>query len=137
MVRAPVVADLCCGHGLTGLIRGLAADNLRTGTSVVADSCNPWELTRREWEEVAALEQAEFVNIEVVCGDATEHRRRVETRTVSIPGLQLPTWAQVQAREYHDWTVPRIKLDTAGCTPDESFTQLQSQLQARARSAHR
>jgi len=30
-----------------------AADNLRLGISVAADSCNPIELTRREWERVA------------------------------------------------------------------------------------
>ncbi len=28
----------------------IAADNLRLGMSVVADSCNPIELTRREWD---------------------------------------------------------------------------------------
>ncbi len=27
----------------------IASDNLRVGLSVVADSCNPVELTRREW----------------------------------------------------------------------------------------
>src|SRR5262245_27135972 len=31
----------------------VASDNLRSGLSVVADSCNPIELTRREWERVA------------------------------------------------------------------------------------
>ena len=35
------------------LVYRIAADNLRVGMSVVADSCNPIELTRREWERVA------------------------------------------------------------------------------------
>ena len=109
----------------------VASDNVHAGLSVVADSCNPWELTRREWEDVATMANVDFVNVEVTCSDPVEHRRRVETRRASIPNLQLPTWAQVQARDYHDWTVPRITLDTAACTPDESFAQLQSKLQAR------
>ncbi len=41
----------------------IAADNLRLGRSVVADSCNPIELTRREWEQVARDAGADFVNI--------------------------------------------------------------------------
>src|SRR5262245_40033695 len=47
----------------------VTADNLRLGISVVADSCNPLELTRREWERVARDTGASFVNIEVVCSD--------------------------------------------------------------------
>lgn len=70
----------------------IAADNLRVGLDVVADSCNPVELTRREWEGVAQTEGAEFVNIEVVCGDSEEHRCRVEGRTNSTPDLKLSTW---------------------------------------------
>ena len=31
----------------------VAGDILRSGVSVTADSCNPIELTRREWEQVA------------------------------------------------------------------------------------
>src|SRR5262245_7663829 len=67
----------------------VAADNLRLGISVVADSCNPLELTRREWERVAGDTGAQYVNIEVVCSDLQEHRRRVETRSSTVPGLTL------------------------------------------------
>src|SRR6188474_787103 len=46
-----------CGIAVEGegyrLAYRVAADNLRLGVSVVADSCNPVELTRREWEMVA------------------------------------------------------------------------------------
>lgn len=92
----------------------IAADNLRLGTSVVADSCNPIELTRREWEQVALEAKARFVNIEVVCSDANEHRRRAETRITEVSGLTLPTWAEIENRDYHDWTVDRLIVDTAG-----------------------
>src|SRR5215510_3035242 len=91
----------------------IAADNLRVGMSVVADSCNPIELTRREWERVALEARAEYINIEVICSDAREHRLRVETRISTVSGLKLPTWRDVANREYHDWTVNRIVIDTA------------------------
>jgi predicted kinase len=92
----------------------IAADNLRVGLSVVADSCNPIELTRREWERVARDAGADYRNIEVICSDAGEYRLRVESRTVDESGLMPPTWSEVESREYHDWTVDRIIVDTAG-----------------------
>lgn len=102
----------------------VAADNLKIGTSVVADSCNPIELTRREWEEVALRSYATPVNIEISCRDKTEHRNRVETRKPGIPGHRLPTWADVEERLYHPWTKDRILIDTSGKTEDESFHEL-------------
>jgi predicted kinase len=92
----------------------IAADNLHLGMSVVADSCNPIELTRREWEQVALEAKARFINIEVVCSDAVEHKRRAESRITEVSGLTLPTWAEIVNREYHDWTVDRLVVDTAG-----------------------
>jgi predicted kinase len=92
----------------------IAADNLLLGMNVVADSCNPLELTRREWERVAEDNGSTFVNIEVVCSDGHEHRRRIESRRGSVPGLKLPTWRDVENREYHSWSKERIIIDTAG-----------------------
>jgi predicted kinase len=109
--------DLCAldvqGEGYRLAYR-VAADNLRLGMSVVPDSCNPIELTRREWVQVAVDTQARYVNIEVICADAREHQRRVETRVSGVSGLKLPTWQDVQDREYHAWSVDRIVVDTAG-----------------------
>lgn len=102
----------------------LAADNLRLGISVVADSCNPIELTRREWEQVAADAGAQYVNIEVVCSDPQEHRRRVETRPSAVRGLRLPTWQDVTEREYDGWTVDRVVLDTFGRSEQECLDEL-------------
>ena len=106
----------------------VAADNLRLGLSVVADSCNPIELTRREWESVALAEGAEFVNVEIVCSDSAEHRHRVESRANTLPNMPLPNWDDVVAREYHPWSAPRITIDTAGSSPDESYAQLRGLL---------
>jgi len=102
----------------------VTADNLRLGISVVADSCNPLELTRREWERVARDAGALFVNIEVVCSDPREHQKRVETRPSTVPGLTLPTWRDVIERQYDDWTVDRVILDTSGRSEREALDEL-------------
>ena len=125
------LTDLCSvdvqGEGYRLAYR-IAADNLRLGVSVVADSCNPIELTRREWEQVALQTQARYVNIEVICSDADEHRRRVEKRVSTVPGLKLPTWKEVESREYHKWTVDRIVVDTSRKLEVECMEELLSEL---------
>lgn len=108
--------DLCScdvqGEGYRLAYR-IAADNLHVGTSVVADCCNPIELTRREREDVARKAGVRHVNIEVRCSDSREHRRRVDTREQDIAGLKLPTWDEVKQRTYDAWSVDRIVVDTA------------------------
>src|SRR5262249_34921693 len=89
------------------------------------------ELTRSEWEAVAHSAQARCVNIEVICSDKREHRRRVESREATVAGLILPTWNEVERREYHDWTKDRIVVDTARKTEDESFDELSFKLKDR------
>jgi predicted kinase len=106
----------------------LAGDNLRLGTSVVADSCNPIELTRNEWENVALESGARYVNIEVVCSDKLEHRNRVENRSPTVSGLILPTWKDVEGREYHLWSKERIIIDTSGKSVNECLDGLLSSL---------
>ena len=106
----------------------VAADILNAGTSVVADSCNPIEWTRRAWEGVASDAGAGYVNIEVVCSDAREHRERIETRASTVPGLRLPTWQEVESREYHAWTIERIVVDTSRRRERDSIDELLSKL---------
>jgi len=62
------------GYALTYRI---AQENLSLGNNVIADSVNPWELTRSEWNNVAKEIGAVFINVEVICADKNEHRRRV------------------------------------------------------------
>jgi predicted kinase len=102
----------------------LAEDNLRAGGTVVADSVNPLAVTRDAWVAVAERAAVPVVEIEVVCSDAAEHRRRVETRTTDVPGLALPTWDTVQRRDYDAWTRPRIVLDTASGSPGNAVDGL-------------
>src|SRR5437899_133164 len=59
----------------------VAEDNLRLGRTVVADSVNPLQVTRDAWIGVANRAQVKAVEVEIICSDAGEHRRRVESRT--------------------------------------------------------
>ena len=105
----------------------VAEDNLRLGLAVIADSVNPIELTRAAWRDVARRAGTPFVEIEVVCSDRAEHRRRVELRIADIAGHQLPTWQQVCDREYEPWQAG-IVVDTAGQPPEASVSDLLDRL---------
>lgn len=106
----------------------IAKDNLRIGNSVIADSCNPIALTRKEWQEVAEDLGVNFENIEIICSDKSIHKYRVETRSSQISNLQLPTWQDVQAREYHTWNSFRHVVDTSGKSIEQSFLELVNML---------
>ncbi|NJM59448.1 MAG: AAA family ATPase [Oscillatoriales cyanobacterium RU_3_3] len=125
------IRDLCAieiqGEGYELAYR-IAADNLQLGISVVADSCNPVELTRSAWEKVALEADAKYINIEIVCSDRSEHRDRIETRASSIPGLRLPTWQDVENRDFQPWSGNRIVIDTSGQSEKESCDRLLSAL---------
>jgi predicted kinase len=103
------------------------ADNLRLGRTVIADCVNPVAASRAAWRAVAAA----AVEIEIVCSDATEHRRRVETRSLDVPGLVPPTWAEIAAGGYEPWDRERIVVDTAGCTVAEIVRSLRERMALR------
>ena len=117
--------------GLPGSGKTTLAQQLATDTRAVHLRVDTIELTRREWEGVAKAAGAEFVNVEVMCSDSAEHRRRVEYRANSIPNMTLPTWDEVVAREYHPWSAPRVTIDTAGSSPDASYRELRAVLNGR------
>ncbi len=91
----------------------LAEDNLRLGRIVVAGCVNPWPLTRDEWRSVADRAGVRIVDVEVVCSDVDEHRRRVESRSPDLAGHTLPTWIEVVERDYRPWSRERLVIDTA------------------------
>jgi predicted kinase len=93
----------------------VAEDNLRLGLRVVADCVNPWPLTRHEWRAVADRVGTRLLNVEVVCSDINEHRRRVESRAADIAGHNLPTWSEVVERDYRPWADEQLVVDTAHC----------------------
>jgi predicted kinase len=108
----------------------VAEENLRIGHLVVADTVNPLQITRAAWREVAARAQVPFVEVEVVCSDPAEHRRRVERRQGDITGLRLPTWEDVVQRPYEMWGDAHIVIDTAGQSVEQSRAAMQGMLDA-------
>ena len=105
----------------------VAEDNLRLGHTVIADSVNPVEATRAAWRQVAQRAGKRCIEIEIVCSDEAEHRRRVESRVADIAGHQLPAWQQVCAREYEPWEAS-IVIDTAGQDVEASVAALRGVL---------
>lgn len=97
----------------TGPLYALARDNLRWGNDVISDSVNPWMLTRDAWRNLGVECGARVLELETVCSDPEEHRRRVETRPNEIPGLVLPDWQAVIERDYQPWDREHLIVDTA------------------------
>lgn len=93
--------------------QAVATDNLVLGLDVIADCVNDCEEAREGWETAARKAGAEVVWIEVVCGDADEHRRRIETRSTDIAGQSLPSWNAVTGRAYAPWERDHFTVDTA------------------------
>ncbi len=118
------------GVGVAGYLTAyqIAADNLRVGRSVIADSVNPLTISREAWAEVAQLAKVPLIEVEVLCSEQEEHRARIEHRRTDIPGLSLPTWKDVRAIRYEPWLTPRIVLDTAGKTILQSQDELMERL---------
>ncbi|ODS05662.1 AAA family ATPase [Vibrio scophthalmi] len=111
----------------------IASDNLKLGLNVIADCCNPIQLTRHEWQSVASLAGADYINIEIACSDREEHQQRIEMRLNPITNLILPTWQQVVERHYESWSNTAessnvVRIDTAGQSIEASSATLFHQL---------
>jgi predicted kinase len=117
------------GEGYS-VAHAVAEDNLRLGRIVVADCVNPWPLTRREWRAVADRAGVRALDVEIVCSDPGEHRRRVEGRTADITGHRLPTWQEVVERDYRPWNVERIVIDTARLSVEDSVRSILAEVSA-------
>ncbi|WAS94220.1 AAA family ATPase [Nannocystis punicea] len=118
LVRDGLPAADLHGRGYA-VARALAGDLLAAGFTVVADAVNPIAATRTAWHDLARAADVACRDVEIVCTDLHEHRRRFEARVADIPGHRLPTWADVQARVYEPWlTAPRVVVDTAQVRDD-------------------
>jgi predicted kinase len=108
----------------------LAEANLRLGHPVIADCVNPVAESRAAWAETAGRAAAALVEIEVVCSDPGEHRRRVEERASDIPGHRYPDWEAVARFRYEPWTGDRLVLDTAGPAGEVAFDRAEAHVRA-------
>ena len=108
----------------------VAADNLSVGRMVIADSVNPLPVTRDAWVAVAKRTRTRVVEVEVICSDPDEHRRRIENRVTDIPGLRLPTWQEIVSREYHPWDRKHLVVDSARQSVEQSVHMLREAIEA-------
>lgn len=69
---------------------------------------------------MAARTAVRLIEVEVVCPDREEHRRRVEGRTPDIPGLVLPSWEAVLRLDYEPWDRPHLVVDSAASSHSEA-----------------
>ncbi|WP_339531084.1 AAA family ATPase [Pseudomonas mucidolens] len=100
----------------------LALSNLRIGNQVVVDGVNPVAESRQAWRDIAARGTSPLLNIQVICSDQQEHRRRVETRQSDIAGLPPPTWQSVLAHDYEAWNDAPLTIDTALMSATQAVT---------------
>jgi predicted kinase len=122
------IIDLCNfnvqGEGYR-LAHRIIEDNLKIGNNVISDQCNPWKLTRNEFENIAKKNNCKYVNIEIICSNKNEHKNRIENR-------KLNTWEDVMKREndpdyylyYEPWNEEHIIIDTADRTIEECTKEL-------------
>jgi len=107
-----------------GLAYKIVEDNLKIGNNVISDQCNPINLTRKEWNEVAIKNNCKYMNIEVLCSNKEEHKNRIENRKAEVENLKLPSWKEVMEREYESWNEKHITIDTANKTIEECTKEL-------------
>jgi predicted kinase len=114
------ITDQNIGAAGYAVANAIAEANLALGMSVVADCVNPVEESRSAWRSIAQRTSARLLDVEVVCTDRLEHRRRVEHREVDIAGHILPTWEDVSRTLYEQRRDKRLIIDTARLSPSEA-----------------
>jgi predicted kinase len=112
----------------------LAREQLELGLDVIVECVNPTALTRDAWVGTAAAAAAALVEVEVICSNEDEHKRRAETRGSDVEGLAKPAWAAIVDREYEPWLREPLVLDSLIISPDSAAQRIASRM-ASARSA--
>jgi predicted kinase len=108
----------------------VAAENLRLGRLVIADSVNPLAITRHAFRSVALESGVGFLEIEVVCSNRETHRERALSRQTNVEGLVPPSWNEIRMHHYEAWDRPHLELDTASLSVAESVEKIVTALAA-------
>jgi predicted kinase len=124
------IFDLCNfkvqGEGYRLAYR-IIEDNLRLGISVISDQCNPINLTRNEFNNIAINNNCKYINIEIICSNEEEHKKRIDNRKYP------PTWEEILKRKYdpyyiymyyEPWVKEHIIIDTSKRTLEECTNEL-------------
>jgi predicted kinase len=114
----------------------LAGQQLRLGLDVVVECVNPIAATRDAWLSTADAAGGTLCEVELVCSDPDEHRRRVDTRTTDVPGLTKPRWSEVAAREYEPWTRDHLVMDTSALSIQQVVDRIIERLDDSGRPDH-
>lgn len=123
-IEAAIVRSGIADHPLNEVgylvMRDIAASNLAIGGTVLIDAVNSVGEARDIWVALATAQDVPLRTVELVLADRAEHRRRVERREADLVAGHVPTWAQVQAREYEPWDEkkhgPRLVVDSGDST---------------------
>lgn len=94
---------------------GLARDNLSHGRSVLVECINPTEASLSSWRTVAAQTDQPIMEIEVLCSDEADYRRRVQARLDA--NAYTPAAFEQMASRRSTWSGPRFPIDTAKRDP--------------------
>jgi predicted kinase len=108
----------------------LASEQLKVGLDVIVECVNPIALTRDSWVATATDANAAILEVEVICSDPDEHRRRVLTRATDVAGLVKPTWEDLLHREYEPWSRPHLVLDSVDTAPDQAAQHIAANIVA-------
>ncbi|KAF0864583.1 AAA family ATPase [Pseudomonas sp. LD120] len=108
----------------------LAEANLLLGNLVLADCVNPVAESREAWQALARRLGVDLLELEVVCSDRQEHRRRVETRELDVPGLQAPSWQSVLEHDYQPWASSPLLIDSAQLSLQQAVQLILAQLRS-------
>lgn len=90
----------------------IAEDQLALGHGVIVDAVNDSAAPRQQWVDLAARTGATLTFLETVVSDPAVHRQRLESRERHLAGYPEPSWADVLARPYEEWTLERTVIDT-------------------------
>jgi predicted kinase len=127
-IEQAIVRAGAAGHPLGPVgytvAHALATDHLRQGLDVIAECVNPVAASRDGWLGLATDLEVPFAEVEVVCSDPAEHRRRATDRTVDIPDLPLPSWADIEGLAYDRWSRDHVVVDTAHRTVEECLREV-------------
>ncbi|MHC1547817.1 AAA family ATPase [Phyllobacterium sp. K27] len=127
-IRASAILESEIGPAGYMVSYGIAEDNLTLGNTVIADSVNCLKVTRDAWLAVAERSAVPAIEIEIVCSDKDEHRRRAETRATDVQGLKKPSWEEIVSRHYDDWGQRPFVIDTTTQDIGQSVARLVSKL---------
>jgi predicted kinase len=131
-IEQAIVAWSALSHPLGpvgyAVAHALAREQLELGLDLIVECVNPTALTRDGWVGTAKAAGAELVEIEVICLDEDEHRRRAEVRSSDVEGLVKPAWAAITEREYEPWLRRPLVVDSAITSPDSAAQKIASRM---------